>query len=81
MLDRRRRRWADVVQTVYKCFVFAGLVVYVHAPDAAGDPASGNPWSAELICKKNIATKGFFSIRKHHKCLKLALSASFEYLC
>ena len=24
MLDRRRRRWADVVQMVYKYFVFAG---------------------------------------------------------
>ena len=24
MLDRRRRRWADVVQMLYKCFVFAG---------------------------------------------------------
>ena len=26
MLDQRRRRWADVVQMVYKCFVFAGYV-------------------------------------------------------
>ena len=25
MLDQRRRRWADVVQMVYKYFVFAGL--------------------------------------------------------
>ena len=24
MLDQRRRRWADVVQMLYKCFVFAG---------------------------------------------------------
>ena len=24
-LDQRRRRWADVVQMLYKCFVFAGL--------------------------------------------------------
>ena len=23
MLEQRRRRWADVVQMVYKCFVFA----------------------------------------------------------
>ena len=23
-LDQRRRRWADVVQMLYKCFVFAG---------------------------------------------------------
>ena len=25
MLDQRRRRWADVVQMLYKSFVFAGL--------------------------------------------------------
>ena len=25
MLDQRRRRWADVVQMVYKCFGFAGM--------------------------------------------------------
>ena len=25
MLGQRQRRWADVVQTVYKCFVFAGM--------------------------------------------------------
>ena len=25
MLDQRRRRWADVVQMLYKCFVFAGM--------------------------------------------------------
>ena len=24
MLDQRRRRWADVVGMLYKCFVFAG---------------------------------------------------------
>ena len=24
MLDQRRRRWADVVQMLYKCFVLAG---------------------------------------------------------
>ena len=24
MLDQRRRRWADIVQMLYKCFVFAG---------------------------------------------------------
>ena len=25
LLDQRRRRWADVVQMLYTCFVFAGL--------------------------------------------------------
>ena len=24
MFDQRRSRWADVVQMLYKCFVFAG---------------------------------------------------------
>ena len=28
MLDQRRRRWADVVQMLYKCFVFAGNPVF-----------------------------------------------------
>ena len=27
MLDQRRRRWADVVQMLYKCVVFAGSVL------------------------------------------------------
>ena len=27
MLDQRRRRWADVVQILYKCFVFAWMTV------------------------------------------------------
>ena len=26
MLDQRRRRWAEVVQMLHKCFVFAGDV-------------------------------------------------------
>ena len=29
MLDQRRRRWADVVQMLYNCFVFTGYV-YMH---------------------------------------------------
>ena len=28
MLDQRRRRWAGVVQMLYKCFVFAGIAPY-----------------------------------------------------
>ena len=27
MLAQRRRRWADVVQRLYKCFVFTGIDV------------------------------------------------------
>ena len=36
MSDQRRRRWADVVQMLYKCFVFAGVVTYEswHTVDA-----------------------------------------------
>ena len=30
MLDQRRRRWADVVQMLYKCFVSAGKAVPAH---------------------------------------------------
>ena len=30
MLDQRRRRWAVVVQIVYKCFVFSGIVDLNH---------------------------------------------------
>ena len=26
MLDQRRRRWAGVVQMLYRCFVFAGTI-------------------------------------------------------
>ena len=29
MLDHRRRRWAGVVQMLYKCFVFA-VIAYTH---------------------------------------------------
>ena len=28
MLDQRRRRWDDVIQMLYKCFVFARLFIY-----------------------------------------------------
>ena len=27
-MDQRRRRWADVVQMLYKCFVFAEELVH-----------------------------------------------------
>ena len=29
MLDQRRRRWADVVQMLYKCFVFVGMLFFL----------------------------------------------------
>ena len=53
-LDQLRRRWADVVQMLYKCFLFAGLGLtlkglqyfYINHGDLRG-----------------------FSIWNHHKCL------------
>ena len=30
MLDQRRRRWADVVQMLCRCFVFAGKVIIIY---------------------------------------------------
>ena len=32
MLDQRRRRWADVVRMLYKCFVFAGIPCVCGSP-------------------------------------------------
>ena len=32
MLDQRRRRWADVVQMLYKCFLFAGVGRMIISP-------------------------------------------------
>ena len=43
VLDQRRRRWADVVQMLYKCFVFAGMFIdsisdnVVQIPEYRGD--------------------------------------------
>ena len=33
MLDQRRRRWADVVQMLYKCLVFAGIFIKMKQKD------------------------------------------------
>ena len=46
MSDQRRRRWADVVQMPYKCFVFAGIhlsggpTVHVPFPDDISESVS-----------------------------------------
>ena len=32
MLEQRRRRWADIVQLLYKCFVFAGVAAVLSCP-------------------------------------------------
>ena len=34
LLDQRRRRWVDVVQMLYKCFVFAGCTVHLPGADS-----------------------------------------------
>ena len=44
MLDQRRRRWADVVQMLYKCFVFAW---YMYA----------NCWNALFIADTMLPTQ------------------------
>ena len=33
MLDQRRRRWADVVRMLYKCFVLAGMLARANVAD------------------------------------------------
>ena len=42
MLDQRRRRWADVVQMLYKDFVFTGKAAMF--PSGDGNPASEKAW-------------------------------------
>ena len=37
MLDQRRRRWADGVQMLYKCFVFAGTILNKQNVDGCMD--------------------------------------------
>ena len=48
MLDQRRRRWADVVQMLYKYFVFAGLSCRLGCPSVCPHFVPGadlrNPW-------------------------------------
>ena len=41
MLDQRRRRWADVVQMLYKCFVFAGCSYSIDHRRSGDDVHSG----------------------------------------
>ena len=55
MLDQRRKRWADVVQMLYKCFWFAGCIQSIV-----------NPYKAEIFLYKPWRPKGF-SIWNHHK--------------
>ena len=46
-LDQRRRRWADVVQMLYKCFVSAGILAYGH--DELSFQSDTNDGPAETI--------------------------------
>ena len=36
MLDQRQRRWADAVQMLYKCFVFAAIGTALKSQKAVG---------------------------------------------
>ena len=49
MMDQRRRRWADVVEMLYKCFVFAGQRVVFATPLAS--PTHLN--NSDDLCDKN----------------------------
>ena len=53
MLDQRRRRWADVVQMLYKCFVFAG---YISVADPGYEKGGGGVQDFFVIFTK----LGFF---------------------
>ena len=55
MLDQRRRRWADVVQMLYKCFVFAGNGMFL----AAYARFFTSPYNAEICLYKPWRSKGF----------------------
>ena len=51
MLDQRRRRWANIVQMLNKCFVFAGMLPRV------------NPYSAEICLYKQWTPTCFLQIK------------------
>ena len=63
MLDQRQRRWADVVQMLYKCFGFTGK---------SNSPIKRRPSILTLTTPKyfgiNHGDQRFFSIWNHHKC-------------
>ena len=40
MLGQRRRRWADNVQMLYKCFLFAGMQTDMEFLDDSPDDAA-----------------------------------------
>ena len=57
MLVQRRRRWADVVQMLYKCCVFAGPLQWLKLPawkvgDRGFEPRSGIRFSK----KQNVSS-------------------------
>ena len=47
MLGQRRRRWADFVQILYKCFVFAGLAQWFELPTR--ETMGSNPTSSLVV--------------------------------
>ena len=58
MLDQRRRHWADVVQMLYKCFVFADLAGYIKT----GKPST-NFVSILHKCRRQWANIRLFRVK------------------
>ena len=63
MLDQRRRRWADVIQMLYKCFVFAGYLLRVDGllhptpiPTPSGRPQASTCLLPEATPKSHTFT-------------------------
>ena len=67
MLDQRQRRWADVVQMLYKCFVIAGLrVILVGGNDTLSLLLL--VFAFELQRLDNLSLNYVRSSRQHTKC-------------
>ena len=64
MLYQRRRRWADVVQMLYKRFVFSGRVHW-HAGSATLTQQGGLDWSSPLNLIQNPTYGHFIKLTLH----------------
>ena len=49
MLDRRHRRWAGVVQLLYKYFVFSGYIVLLAALRPGVDRTASSDYSESCV--------------------------------
>ena len=58
MLDQRLRRWTNIVQLVYTCFVFAGMAAFnqqfADVLDAGFNIPCGAPWPTHLESQHNL---------------------------